>query len=406
MPIPDGTVDIIKLKNGVVTTYKWIRDSWARKKIIALQQAVSSIVVPTRTSQLTNDSGYITQADVPPGSTASTTTPLMDGTAAVGTENAFARGDHRHPSDTNKADKATTLAGYGITNAYTKTEVDGMIPTVPTKTSDLTNDSGYITSAPVQSVNGQTGAVNLDATDVGALPDTTVIPTKTSDLTNDSGFLTSAPVTSVNGKTGAVSLSASDVGALPSSTAIPSATSDLTNDSGFITASSVPSASSTAPAMDGTASAGSATEWARGDHVHPHDTTKQDALSAAQLAAANSGITANDLAVNDASVLCTITPIVPTLNAGTHYATYGGCWYYKVGNRVRVHIGVDGITASTATVLWTMPVGYRPKDGIAFTGQGTGLGNVARCRVTGTGAVQVYSSQVRATAYCEYDAFA
>ena len=32
-------------------------------------------------------------------------------------------------------------------------------PTIPTKTSDLTNDSGFITSAPVTSVNGQIGAV-------------------------------------------------------------------------------------------------------------------------------------------------------------------------------------------------------------------------------------------------------
>lgn len=47
--------------------------------------------------------------------------------------------------------------------------------TVPTKTSELTNDSSYITSAgaPVQSVNGETGAVTLSASDVGALPDTT-----------------------------------------------------------------------------------------------------------------------------------------------------------------------------------------------------------------------------------------
>ena len=42
------------------------------------------------------------------------------------------------------------------------------------------------------------------------------IPTKTSQLDNDSGFITSAPVTSVNGKTGAVTLSASDVSAIPS----------------------------------------------------------------------------------------------------------------------------------------------------------------------------------------------
>lgn len=43
------------------------------------------------------------------------------------------------------------------------------------------------------------------------------IPTKTSQLTNDSGFLTSAPVTSVNSKTGAVELTASDINALPTS---------------------------------------------------------------------------------------------------------------------------------------------------------------------------------------------
>ena len=42
------------------------------------------------------------------------------------------------------------------------------------------------------------------------------IPTKTSQLDNDSAFITSAPVTSVNAKTGAVTLSASDVGAIPS----------------------------------------------------------------------------------------------------------------------------------------------------------------------------------------------
>ena len=148
---------------------------------------------------------------------------------------------------------------------------------------------------PVKSVNTKTGDVVLTASDVGALPDTTVIPTKTSDLTNDSGFLTSAPVSSVNGKTGAVVLNASDVNALPNTTTyvstvdgssgavttnavkttaqslsdaqktqarnnigagtssfsgnysdlsnkptIPSKTSDLTNDSGFINASGAP----------------------------------------------------------------------------------------------------------------------------------------------------------------------
>jgi hypothetical protein len=48
----------------------------------------------------------------------------------------------------------------------------------------------------VTSVNGKTGDVVLDAADVGALPDDTVIPTKTSDLTNDSGYMTGMTILS------------------------------------------------------------------------------------------------------------------------------------------------------------------------------------------------------------------
>lgn len=39
--------------------------------------------------------------------------------------------------------KPTTISGYGITNAYTKTEVDGLIPTVPTDLSELSDDSTH-----------------------------------------------------------------------------------------------------------------------------------------------------------------------------------------------------------------------------------------------------------------------
>lgn len=50
------------------------------------------------------------------GGTPSTTTPLMDGTAAVGTETAYARGDHRHPTDTTRAPTSHRSAGttYGV----------------------------------------------------------------------------------------------------------------------------------------------------------------------------------------------------------------------------------------------------------------------------------------------------
>lgn len=66
--------------------------------------------IPSKTSDLTNDSGFITAEQVPEGATASSTTPLMDGTAAVGTETAFARGDHRHPTDTSRQAVISDLA--------------------------------------------------------------------------------------------------------------------------------------------------------------------------------------------------------------------------------------------------------------------------------------------------------
>ena len=75
----------------------------------------------------------------------------------------------------------------------------------------------------VSSVNGKTGAVVLTAADVGALPNTTTIPTKTSELDNDSGFINS-----------------SALGGYAKTTDIPTKTSQLTNNSGFITANDVP----------------------------------------------------------------------------------------------------------------------------------------------------------------------
>ena len=81
-----------------------------------ISSKAASISVPTKTSDITNDSGYITINEVPPGSVASTTTPKMDGTASTGSENAFARGDHVHPTDTSLQTKITAsgiLKGNG-----------------------------------------------------------------------------------------------------------------------------------------------------------------------------------------------------------------------------------------------------------------------------------------------------
>ena len=59
--------------------------------------------IPTKVSQLQNDSGYLTQ----------------------------------HQDISGKADKATSLAGYGIDDAHTKTEIDNMIGDVETLLSQV-----------------------------------------------------------------------------------------------------------------------------------------------------------------------------------------------------------------------------------------------------------------------------
>jgi len=83
-------------------------------------------------------------------------------------------------------------------------------------------------TAPVTSVNSKTGDVVLSASDVGAyakpsggIPKTDLASAVQASLNKADTALQSAPVTSVNSKTGAVTLNASDVGALPSSYVAP-----------------------------------------------------------------------------------------------------------------------------------------------------------------------------------------
>lgn len=185
---------------------------------VALEPYAKTVDIPTKTSQLNNDSGYITANDVPVKSVDGATGDVV--TNAVKTTTQTLTDTQKQQARTNIG--AGTSSFDGDYNSLTNK------PTIPTKTSQLTNDSGFITDAAL------TGYAK-----------TTDIPTKTSQLDNDSHYITvsEAPVQSVNSKTGDVQLNASDVGALPDTTVIPSKTSQLDNDSGFIT--DIPIASTT-----------------------------------------------------------------------------------------------------------------------------------------------------------------
>lgn len=100
---------------------------------------------------------------------------------------------------------------------------------------DLTNKP-TIPAVPVQSVNGKTGAVVLDAEDVGALSATTEIPTALSELTADATHrtVTDTQISAWNGKSN-FSGSYNDLTNKPTIPTVPTNVSAFTNDAGYIT---------------------------------------------------------------------------------------------------------------------------------------------------------------------------
>lgn len=115
------------------------------------QTGAVTIAVPTKTSELTNDSGFITASDIP---TIPTKTSQLTNDSGFVTNSAIGKGTLTIQKN------GANVATFGANQSENATANIS----VPTKTSDLTNDSGFVTSADV--------------------------PSKTSDLTNDSGFLT------------------------------------------------------------------------------------------------------------------------------------------------------------------------------------------------------------------------
>ena len=173
----------------------------------------------------------------------------------------------------NKAQTDNLLNSKANTNDLSQVATSGQysdlsgLPDIPSKTSDLTNDSNFVSNSDlsesyynkIQTDNLLSSKANTsDLSQVATsgsyndLLNTPMIPSKTSDLTNDSNFISSSELSEsyynkiqtdnlLNSKANtndlsqvAISGQYSDLSGLPS---IPSKTSDLTNDSNFISSS-------------------------------------------------------------------------------------------------------------------------------------------------------------------------
>lgn len=150
--------------------------------------------VPTHTSHLINDSGFLTPDSI---NIPEKISDLQNDTAFITSEQAPVQSINGQqgnvtivipeptPSDWETINNRPVFADVAFTGEYQS--LSGK-PAVITNLSQLSNDSGYVTASqastvsPVQSVNGQTGNVSI------SIP---AVPTNVSSLTNDAGYLTS-----------------------------------------------------------------------------------------------------------------------------------------------------------------------------------------------------------------------
>ena len=160
---------------------------------------IAYVIVPTKTSELTNDSGFITTETDPTVPSYVKAITLADINNWNNKQNALVSGS------TIKTINNETLLGSGniniegnvytagtginidanneISNTITSYDDLSDLPTIPTKTSDLLNDSDFVSSNTLADVAFSGSYVDLS--------NTPTIPDSTSQLVNDSDFIDS-----------------------------------------------------------------------------------------------------------------------------------------------------------------------------------------------------------------------
>jgi len=203
---------------------------------VTVTNKIANISVPTKTSDITNDSNFVSDASY------------------VHTDENFTSAEKTKLGDIDtgaQVNRIESIKVNGSAQTITNKAVD---IAVPTNTSDLTNDSNFaVDAAYVHTDNNYTTTEKNKLSGVAVGAQVNVIES-----------------VKVNGTAQTITSKAVDI-------TVPTKTSDITNDSGFITSSDIPegsAASTTVPAMDGTAATGTEMAFARGDHVHPTDTSR------------------------------------------------------------------------------------------------------------------------------------
>ena len=253
-------------------------------------------------STATTSNKLVTASDIPSVPTAYTSDPAMDGVADAGSSTSWAKGDHVHPSDTTKADQSeiapefSTLNNYAIgevviyngeiyrfTSAHTAGAWDSSEVIKITIGEQISAYCTSIIEVPVSGWSSTATAGYYSQTLTTPTYSTTYLP----DFSISGSSATTLPTSAQSAAYKCIQHPNGYIEQVDSThiTVYASSKPDTTfyvKMAGYGMGVQIESGGSdidpydSTPAMDGIGSAGLSDDYARGDHVHPSDTSKAD----------------------------------------------------------------------------------------------------------------------------------
>lgn len=147
-----------KIKATFVTDVTY---SSSTKKIQKTKNGTASDVVTLSTVATSGSYDDLSnKPTIPEGAQKTTTTPKMDGTAAIGSETKFAAGDHVHPSDTSRVPTTRKVNGKALS-------------------ADITLSASDVSAIPTSEKGAASGVCPLD---VNGKVDTSYLPSYVDDV--------------------------------------------------------------------------------------------------------------------------------------------------------------------------------------------------------------------------------